>query len=53
MKFILLKASDFNFNNHVEVATLGDLKKLEKEYGNDLVISFEKKEIIIYDTYLE
>lgn len=62
MKFILRKASDWDFEEEIEVTTAEDLKKLDEEYGEHGLIlrfdqltveDFEYPTIEIYDDYVE
>jgi hypothetical protein len=65
MKFRLIKASDFEFEEEVEINSLEDLIALQNKYTNcegasdyswvnpSLVIDFNEREIIIYDYYIE
>lgn len=67
MKVILHKASDWDFEEEIEVKTIEDLKKLDEEYGEHGLIlrfdqltfdqltleEFEYPTITIYDDYVE
>ena len=65
MKFRLTKASDWKFEEEIEINSLDDLITLQNKYKNyegdpdyvwdnpSLVIDFNEKEITIYDNYLE
>ena len=65
MKFRLTKASDWKFEEEIEINSLEDLITLQNKYKNyegdpdyvwdnpSLVIDFNEKEITIYDNYLE
>ena len=63
MKFKIKKASDWKFEEEIEINTLEDLITLQNKYTNresdyiqdnpSLVVDFNEKEIIIYDNYLE
>lgn len=62
MKFSLHKASDWDFEEEIEVTTVEDLKKLDEEYGEHGLIlrfdwrtveDFEYPTIKIYDDYVE
>ena len=57
MKYLLLKASDHDFKQEVEVSDMEDLRALWNGegglYGYQFVIDFDKMEITIYDDYLE
>ena len=57
MKYLLLKASDHDFKEEVEVRDMEDLRALWNGegglYGYQFVIDFDKMEITIYDDYLE
>ena len=62
MKFSLRKASDWDFEEEIEVTTVEDLKKLDEEYGEHGLIlrfdprtveDFEYPTIKIYDDYVE
>jgi len=50
MKYLLLKASDHDFKQEVEVRDMEDLKALGH---HQYIIDFEKMEIYIYDDYIE
>ena len=58
MKFKLLFASKL-FNPGykdpiiVEINSIDDLKKLYDDYGEDLIVSFEDGDIVVYDDYIE
>lgn len=65
MKFRLTKASEWEFEDEVEINSLEDLIALQNKYTNyegandcawpnpSLVIDFNEKDITIYDYYLE
>lgn len=57
MKFLVNKASNFNYEEYIEINNLEELKALSEKYNRELVISFnftkEFGKIIIYDDYLE
>lgn len=53
MRFTIHKASDWEFTEEVTIATIEDLEAISKQYEAQLVIDFERKEVIIYDDYLE
>ena len=65
MKFRLTKASEWEFEDEVEINSLEDLENLQKLYTNcegandcawtnpSLVINFDEGDITIYDYYLE
>ena len=65
MKFRLTKASDWKFEEEIEINTLEDLVALQNKYTNcggdsdyvwvnpSLVVDFDEEEITIYDYYLE
>ena len=62
MKFILRKASDWDFEEEIEVTAVEDLKKLDEEYGeHGLILRFDRytmseseyPTIKIYDDYVE
>lgn len=65
MKFRLTKASEWEFEEEVEINSLEDLIALQNKYTNyegandcawanpSLVINFDEGDITIYDYYLE
>ncbi len=65
MKFRLIKASDCEFEEEVEINSLEDLESIQDLYTNceetndwawkepKLVVDFNEREIIIYDYYIE
>lgn len=53
MKFTIAKASDWDYEDEVEIKTLEELVKFIKEYDKAVVIEKDCKRIIIYDDYLE
>ena len=53
MKFELRKASNYRFVESIVINTLEDLKGLEEEYKNELIVNFEDRRITIYDDYME
>lgn len=53
MKFTLKKASDWKFKQEINIDTFKDLESIYEEYGTDLVVSFNRSEIKIYDDYIE
>lgn len=58
MKFTVRKVSDYKNKWEVEIYTIEELEKLQKEYKNPLVIDFDGfinngPEIRIYDDYME
>lgn len=65
MKFRLTKASEWEFEEEVEINSLEDLENLQKLYTNckrasdyawkkpKLIVDFNEKEITIYDYYIE
>lgn len=53
MQYTLRKASRYEIKVEVEIETLQDLQDLQKKYGNQLIVDFEEKEIVVYDAYVE
>ena len=54
MTMKLRKASDWCFEETIEVNTLEDLRKLSEKYDcSDLIVEFEANAIMIYDDYVE
>lgn len=68
MKFVISKASNWDFKKEIEISTLGELFRLMDKYGCDLIVGREyyptgdifenngyeaKGTIIIYDDYVE
>ncbi len=64
MKAIIKKASDYEFESIINIATLEDLKKLQEQYKADIIVSFndicleeygyENAVLLtVYDDYIE
>lgn len=65
MKFRLTKASEWEFEEEIEINSLEDLIALQNKYTNyegandcawknpSLIVDFNEKDITIYDYYLE
>lgn len=55
MKVKLIKASDYTFEEYININSLQDLINLEDKYKCGLIIdiSCERPSIIIYDDYIE
>lgn len=54
MRFQVEKASDYDYQETVEINTIEDLIALSNRYNNeDLIINFRDNIIIIYDDYIE
>ena len=59
MKFKLLRASTYigfsGDGQEVQVNSLEDLKRIQEENGDQLIIDFDREEpcIMIYDDYIE
>lgn len=55
------KASDWNFEEYIQIGTLKDLLELTEKYGDDIIIRArrpyetedEVRTITVYDDYLE
>ena len=55
MKFKLMRASEMEDGlfYSIEIKTLEDLKKIYKKYQKRIIVDFLKKEIIVYDDFME
>ena len=53
MKFLLMKASNYEFRREIAVNSLEELREIAEKYRHGLVIDFRRNMIIIYDDYLE
>ena len=55
------KASDWSFEEYIQISTLEDLFELTKKYGHNIIIRArqpyetedEERTIIVYDDYME
>ena len=52
MQYTLRKASDYQNATTIEIETLQDLQALQEQYGHELIVDFDEKDIVIYDDYL-
>lgn len=53
MKFQVSMASDWGYQDEIEIDTLDGLMGFIQEHEEDIVISSDLKRIIIYDYYIE
>ena len=55
MNFTLTKASDWDFEETIEIKDMEELKSLHEKFNRrfDFVIDFNEMTIIIYDSWLE
>ena len=53
MKFIVEKASDWDYKSEVEIETLDELEKFIENCGYEIVINEGFTRITIYDAYIE
>lgn len=55
MKIKIFKASDDEFEEEVEIATLEDLKGLQEQYKHRLIVNFgaDTAVVTVYDDYVE
>ena len=53
MIFEVSKSSDYGFQDTVNISTLEELEKFQRDCGHDIIIVFRSKTIEIYDGYRE
>ena len=53
MKFLVTKASDWNWQKTIEIKSLAALKRLQDRYHCELIVDFAEMQIILYDDYVE
>jgi hypothetical protein len=52
MKYLILKASNIDYHEEVEVNTMEDLRAISFKHSR-FIVDFNNMTIIIYDSYVE